>query len=76
MRFFVVLILMLIICTASAKTIYVPDDYSTIQQAVNAAKDGDTIVVRDGVYVENVVVDKPLFIFQIQIIIKYFLIIL
>ncbi len=58
MRFFVVLILMLIICTASAKTIYVPDDYSTIQQAVNAAKDGDTIVVRDGVYYENVEIDK------------------
>ena len=60
MRFFVILILMLIICTASAKTIYVPDDYSTIQQAVNAAKDGDTIIVRDGVYVENVVVGKQL----------------
>ena len=43
---------------ASASTIYVPDDYSTIQAAVNAASPGDTIIVRDGTYTENVKVDK------------------
>jgi parallel beta-helix repeat protein len=43
---------------ASASTIYVPDDYSTIQAAVNAASSGDTIIVRDGTYTENVKVDK------------------
>ena len=40
--------------------IYVPDDYPTIQDAVNAANDGDTIIVRDGTYTENVEVDKRL----------------
>lgn len=30
--------------------IRVPDDYSTIQDAVNAASDGDTILVRSGIY--------------------------
>ena len=40
--------------------IYVPDDYPTIQSAVNAASSGDMIVVRDGVYVENILVDKRL----------------
>ena len=39
--------------------IYVPDNYSTIQEAVDAASPGDTIVVRDGVYTENINVDKP-----------------
>jgi len=38
--------------------IYVPDDYSTIQEAVNAANPGDTIIVRDGTYSENVDVNK------------------
>ncbi len=38
-------------------TIYVPDDYPTIQQAVNASSPGYTIIVRDGVYTENVVVN-------------------
>ena len=40
--------------------IYVPDDYSAIQSAVNAADAGDTIVVREGTYIENVKIDKRL----------------
>jgi len=43
----------------SPKTIYVPDNYSTIQQAVDSASPGDTIIVRDGTYIENVYIDKP-----------------
>jgi parallel beta-helix repeat protein len=39
--------------------IYVPDDYLTIQQAVDAAESGETIIVRAGSYTENVVVNKP-----------------
>ena len=40
--------------------IYVPDDYPSIQDAVNAAHYGDMIIVRDGTYMENVVIDKSL----------------
>ena len=42
----------------SATAICVPDDYSTIQEAINAASSGDTVVVRDGTYTENVIVNK------------------
>jgi len=48
-----------IVGVASAKTIYVPDDYEKIQWAVDNATAGDTIVVRDGVYVENIDINKP-----------------
>jgi len=43
---------------AGAATIYVPDDYPTIQEAADAASSGDTVVVRDGTYTENVNVNK------------------
>jgi len=36
-----------VVCVASAKTIYVPDDYARIQWAVDSASIGDTIIVRD-----------------------------
>jgi parallel beta-helix repeat protein len=39
-------------------TITVPDDYSTIQEAVYAADVGDTIFVRSGTYHEHVTVNK------------------
>ena len=40
--------------------IRVPFDYPTIQEALNAANPGDTVLVRSGVYVENVLVNKSL----------------
>ncbi|MEM3769751.1 MAG: NosD domain-containing protein [Candidatus Bathyarchaeia archaeon] len=41
-----------------AGTITVPDNYPTIQAALEASNNGDIIFVRAGVYFENVVVDK------------------
>jgi parallel beta-helix repeat protein len=43
---------------ASPGTIYVPDNYPTIQDAVDAASSGDTIIVRDGTYSESIVISK------------------
>lgn len=40
-----------------ATQIYVPDDYATIQAAVDAASPGDEIIIRDGEYYEEVVVN-------------------
>jgi len=45
---------------ANPKTIMVPDDYSTIQEAIDAASDGDTIFVKSGTYYGHVIIDKSL----------------
>ena len=45
---------------ARAGVIVVPDDYPSIQAAINAANEGDTVFVRNGTYYEHVVVDKTL----------------
>jgi len=46
--------------SVKARTIKVPDDYPTIQLAINHASSGDTVYVRAGTYNENVVVNKTL----------------
>jgi len=44
---------------ASPGTIYVPDNYQTIQEAVYKSLPGDTIIVRAGrIYYENVIVNQ------------------
>ena len=48
------------VVAADQKTIYVPDDHSTIKMAVFFANEGDTIIIRDGTYKENVEVKKAL----------------
>jgi parallel beta-helix repeat protein len=45
---------------SSPTTIIVPDDYPTIQAAINNASAGDTIFVRAGTYDCNIRIDKPL----------------
>ena len=45
---------------AGPSTLYVPDNYSTIQAAVDAASPGDTIIVSEGTYEENIEVYKRL----------------
>ena len=61
----IVSVTILVLCfagTASATNWSVDDngvaDCTSIQEAINNAKDGDTILVHSGVYYENVVVDK------------------
>ncbi len=43
---------------ANSKTITVPTDYLSIQDAINNAGAGDTIYIKKGTYVENPIVNK------------------
>lgn len=56
--FSVIFLVLLIASTASAATLKVPSQYKTIQTAVNAAHDGDTIQVAKGVYKEAVLIEN------------------
>lgn len=52
--FYLFLTLLLAPALGLAATIYVPDNYGTIQEAINGATKGDTIIVRPGTFVENI----------------------
>jgi hypothetical protein len=50
---YVALLLLVTMAPASAQRLLVPDEYPTIQAAIDAATPGDTVLVDDGTYVEN-----------------------
>jgi pectin methylesterase-like acyl-CoA thioesterase len=45
---------------AEPRNIVVPDDYPTIQEAINAASYGDTIFVKEGTYYEHITISKSI----------------
>jgi hypothetical protein len=46
---------------AQARTLVVPTDYPTIQQAINSANNGDTVFVKSGLYNETLAITKSIF---------------
>jgi len=57
---FTILIMVFCIVPVSAKTLSVPQDYPTIQAAIDAAKRGDISQVTAGIYYENVVINEEI----------------
>ena len=53
-QYFACFVLILTVATTQSSTIYIPDDYSTIQAGVDAALDGDIVLVRPGNYPEHI----------------------
>lgn len=63
-RHFVLIIILLSVFFLSfgnSDTINVPNDYQTIQSAVDVALEGDTIIVAAGTYFENISFNKSLY---------------
>ncbi len=54
MKIIIVLISLTFTLTSYAEIINVPDDQETIQGAIDASEDGDTVLVAPGEYVENI----------------------
>ena len=45
---------------AKTKTIIVPDDYASVQEAVDNASEGDVVLVKSGIYNGSVLIDKSI----------------
>ncbi|TFH06832.1 MAG: tetratricopeptide repeat protein, partial [Candidatus Atribacteria bacterium] len=43
-----------------AATLHVPEDYTTVQAAIDAAASGDTVFIAAGEYTENLTISKPI----------------
>jgi len=52
--------LILLVSFLSATIINVPDDYSTIQAGINASDNGDTVLIAQGIYFENLILQKEI----------------
>ncbi|MGD0451531.1 MAG: NosD domain-containing protein [Candidatus Bathyarchaeia archaeon] len=49
-----------VVVKAQTRTFVVPDQYSTIQGAINHANASDTVLVKHGLYKETLVINKPI----------------
>jgi parallel beta-helix repeat protein len=44
----------------TSTVIWVPEDYTSIQEAINAGAPGDTVYVNNGTYYENIIINKTI----------------
>ena len=48
------ILIVFITISVQANTLFVPDEYVTIQLAIHNSNDGDIIIVAPGIYLENI----------------------
>ena len=56
-----VFIIFSLISFSLGSTINIPNDLPTIQLGIDAANNGDTVIVAQGIYYENITIDKEIF---------------
>ena len=66
------LLILFLICAPllNAKVIKVPQDYTKIQSAITAAVNGDTVLVSEGTYIENLIITKKITVASLYLIDK------
>ena len=55
-----VLIYSILFANLFASTINIPADYSTIQEGIDASVDGDTVLIAQGTYYENLILENEI----------------
>jgi len=60
LSFMIVIVPEVKVVKAEPNTIVVPDDYISIQEAIDGAAEGDTVYVDGGIYFENLVINKTI----------------
>ena len=56
-----VFIIFSLISFSLGSTINIPNDFPTIQLGIEASNNGDTVIVAQGVYYENLTINKEIF---------------